>query len=71
MDGRHLRINDKMFVVVRPGLPTAHLAKCIDALMSIADHDPSCPKSAADCMDMTRAVAQQILADVLESKQGT
>jgi hypothetical protein len=69
MDGRHLRINDKMFVVLRPGLPTAHLAKCIDALMSIADHDPTCPKPASDCMDMTRLVAQQILSEVLESKE--
>jgi hypothetical protein len=37
--------------------------------MSIADHDPACPKPAWDCMDMTRAVAQQILAEVLESKE--
>jgi hypothetical protein len=68
MDGRHLRITDKMFVVLRPGLPTEHLAKCLDALMSIADHDPNCPKQANECMDMTRLVAQQILAEVLESK---
>jgi hypothetical protein len=69
MAGQHLRINNNMFVVLRPGLPTTHLAKCIDGLMSIADHDPACPKRAWDCMDMTRAVAQQILAEVLESKE--
>ena len=50
-----------MFVVLRPGLPTAHLAKCIDALMSIAEHDPNCPKQPRECMDMTRLVALQIL----------
>ena len=69
MDGRHLRINDKMFVVLRPGLPTAHLAKCIDALMSTADQDPNCPKPASECMDMTRLVAQQVLSEVLEAKE--
>jgi len=40
-----LRINNKMFVVLRPGLPNAHLAKCIDGLMSIAYHDPACPQA--------------------------
>jgi len=55
-----------VFVVLRPGLPTAHLARCLDALMSIADHDPTCPKQANDCMEMTRLVAQQILSEVLE-----
>ena len=55
-----------MFVVLRPGLPTAHLARCLDALMSTADHDPTCPKQANHCMEMTRLVAQQILSEVLE-----
>jgi len=71
MDGRHLRINNQMFVVLRPGLPTAHLAKCLDALMTIADHDPHCPKPATECMDMTRTIAQLILAEVMQSKKGT
>jgi hypothetical protein len=61
-------LNENVFVVLRPGLPATHLAKCIDALMSIAEHDPNCPKQPRECMDMTRLVAQQILSEVLESK---